>query len=65
MKINYIFACSLKDSQILQSFMLFKVYLFSMWSTAQIVDIEFTQGICSHIFIDEEFSELFAHGSIL
>ena len=35
-----------------------------MSSNPQIVDIEYPQGICSSIFVVEEFSGLFANPSI-
>ena len=43
------------------SFLQYKVYLFPKWSNAQIVDNEYPQGICSPIFIVEEFSGLIEH----
>ena len=45
-----------------KSFPQYKVYLFSIWSNAQIVDIEYPQGIGSLNFKD--FFGLFAHPSI-
>ena len=38
----------------------YKICLFSILLNAQIVDIEYRQGICSPIFVVEEFSGLFA-----
>ena len=35
-----------------------------MWWNAQIVDIEYLQGIGSPTFVVEEFSALFAHLSV-
>ena len=35
-----------------------------MQSNLQIVDIEYPRGMCSPIFIFEEFSGLYAHPSI-
>ena len=60
------FAFSRKDSQyyFMQSFPQYKVCLFSMWSNAQVVDIEYLPGICSPIFLVEELSGLFAHSSV-
>ena len=53
------FAYFLKDSQnfFIQSFLLYKVILFSMWWIIQmILDIEYTQEICLPIFVVEELS---------
>ena len=65
-KINYIFACSLKAVQnfFIQSFPRYKVCLFSMWSNSKIVGIEYSQGKCSPIFVEEVFTGLFAHPSV-
>ena len=59
--------CSLKEVQnfFIQSFPQYKVCLFSIWSNPQIFDIEYPQGICSPIFVAEDFSGLFTHQSIL
>ena len=48
----------------IQSFRQYKVWLFFILSNAQIIDIEYLQGVCSPFFVVEEFSELFAHPSI-
>ena len=60
------FACSLTELQnfFIESFPHYKVYLFSMRPIAQIVHIEYSQGICSTIFVVEDFSGLLAHPSI-
>ena len=47
-----------------QSFPWYKVCLFSIQLNAQVVDIEYPQGICSPIFVVEVLSEVFAHPSI-
>ena len=58
-------ACSFKDSQnfFIQSFPRYKVCLFLICLNPKIVGIEYAQGICSPIFIAEDFSGLFAHPS--
>ena len=38
--------------------------LVTILSKAYIVDIEYPQGICSPIFVVEEFSGLFTHPSV-
>ena len=38
--------------------------LVSIWSSVQIVDIQYPQGICFSIFVVENFSGLFAHPPI-
>ena len=65
-KINYIFRELLKDSQnfFMQSSPRYQVCLFSVLSKARIVDIEYPQGMCSRIFVVEEFSGLFEYLSI-
>ena len=59
-------ACSLKEVQnfFIQSSPRYKVCLFSILSKPHIIDIEYPQGICSPIFVVEEFSGLFAYPSI-
>ena len=56
LKIHRTFSCSL--------FPRYKVCLSSMWSNPQIVDIEYLQGICSPIFVVEDFFGLFSRPSI-
>ena len=58
-------AYSLKNSQnvLIQSFQQHKECFFSIPSNVQIVDIEYPQGICSTIFVAQEFFGLFAHPS--
>ena len=61
----YFFACSFKESLnfFIQSFLWYKVCLFSIWSNRQVVDIKYAQGICSPISVVEEFLGLFLHAS--
>ena len=37
---------------------------FAMWSNPQTIDVKYLQGICSPIFVVEDFGRLFAHPSI-
>ena len=59
-------AFSLKEVQnfFIYSSPRYKVWLFSILSKAHKVGIEHPQGICSPIFVVEEFSGLFAHPSV-
>ena len=59
----WLFTCRLKDSQkiFVQTSPWYKVCLFSILLNAKIVGIEYPQGICSSIFVVEEFSRSFAH----
>ena len=61
-KSSKVFACSLKDSQIffIQSFPRDKLWLFSIWSNAQMVDTKCLQGIIFPIFVAEGSSGLFS-----
>ena len=59
---NYI--CSMISSGTTKLLYTYKLCLFSILSNAYIVDIEYTQGICSSIFIVEDFSGLLVHPSI-
>ena len=57
-------ACSLRFSQNFSyNFFCDIKYVYFLYY-AQIVDIEYPQGICSPIFVVEGFSELFADPSI-
>ena len=64
-KLITFFACCVKDPQnlLIQSFSRCKVRLFSLWLNSQTVDIEYPKGICSQIFVIEEFSGLFIYPS--
>ena len=52
------FECSLQEAQnfFMESFPRYKLCLFSIWSNPQIVDIEYSQGICLPIFVFKEFA---------
>ena len=58
-----LFACPLKDSQkiFVQTSPWYKVCFFSILLNAKIVGIEYPQGICSSIFVVEEFSGSFSN----
>ena len=60
------FVSSLKELEkfFIQSFPQYKVYLFSIWTYPQIVDIKYPKGICSPIVAVEDFSGLFEYPSI-
>ena len=47
----------------LQSYPRYNLGLFFILLNTQIVGIEYPQGICSPIFVAEEFSGLFGHPS--
>ena len=48
----------------MQSFQRYKVCLSFMLLNPQIVGTEYPQGICSPIFVAEEFVRLFPHQSV-
>ena len=44
---------------------MYTIYLFSIPSNIHILETEYPQGICSNIFVVNDFSKLFLHPSIL
>ena len=59
MSITYL-ACPLSVKE-MQNTSIHKLCFLSIWSNSQIIEIEYPQGTCFHIFAVEDFSGLFMH----